>query len=426
MKKVLIIGHFWPYRGGSKRVVGLAKYLKEFGWEPIILTGPLKQRPAPEFRFIETGYLGFLGRLGKLIGVDNKANLSDQLKEKLDRKNKFSAAKPILRFIYQRVAEVFAFPDEDKYWKKISLEAISQLFQKEKIDAIISVWPVTSHLIAKDLKNEHKIPWIADFPDLWSQNFDYSYSFIRKMFDRKLERETLMSTDVFTTVSLPMKKRLEKLYSNKKVFAITLGFDPKKVNTSSIKLTKKFTVTYTGLICRKKQDPLKILIALKDLIAEKIINPNEIEVRFYGPEDYLFEKKIKKNNLDKITKQYGVVSKEESLQKQWESQLLLSLNWEDKKEKGIYTGKIFEYLAARRPILATGGFGKDVVEDLLKETNAGAYAATINDIKRYLEKFYLEYKQKGKVSYEGDTEKIDKYSHHQMAKKFADILNKLI
>lgn len=422
MKKVLIIGHFWPYRGGSKRIIGLAKYLKDFGWEPIVLTGVIKQKP-DYCRVVEISYCGFLGKWGKLLGINPESNVSDQLKEKIDRRKSYSIFRGLMRFIYRRVAEIFAYPDEDKYFERPAVEAAGRLIEKEKIDAIISVWPVTSHLIARELKDRYNIPWVADFPDLWSQNYHYPYNFIRKYFDRKLEKGTLSKCDAITTVSLPLKDVLKKIHK-KNIFDITLGFDPES-RMSASRITEKFTITYTGLVYRDKQDVTKIFSALKDLIKKKIIDPKDIEIRFYGPKDHLVEKSIKTYGLSSVAKQYGAIVKDESLGKQRESQLLLFLNWEDKNQKGVYTGKIFEYLAAGRPIISTGGFKEDVIEDLIKKTNAGVFAKTTEDVRHELEKYYLNYKQKGAVDYLGNKEEINKYSHIEMARKFKDILEKL-
>ena len=101
-------------------------------------------------------------------------------------------------------------------------------------------------------------------------------------------------------------------------------------------------------------------------------------------------------------------------------------NWEDKTQKGAYTGKIFEYLAARRPILAIGGQRGDVVERLLLETKAGVFVPEIADIKNYLKDLYLEYQKEGKVIYRGDWAEISKYSQREMARKFTEVLNRLI
>lgn len=104
---------------------------------------------------------------------------------------------------------------------------------------------------------------------------------------------------------------------------------------------------------------------------------------------------------------------------------MLLLKWEDPRERGIYTGKVFEYLAARRPILATGGTD-DVVKELLNETSAGINAQTVKDIKSTLRKLYAEYKLKGKISYQENAEKVNKYSYREIAKKFVEVINTIL
>ena len=60
IKKVLIITYYFPPRPGvaSLRLKGLAKYLPEFGWEPVILTADLPGVPDQRFKVIETNYPG--------------------------------------------------------------------------------------------------------------------------------------------------------------------------------------------------------------------------------------------------------------------------------------------------------------------------------------------------------------------------------
>jgi glycosyltransferase involved in cell wall biosynthesis len=190
-------------------------------------------------------------------------------------------------------------------------------------------------------------------------------------------------------------------------------------------LAAKFTITYTGTIYTGKQDPSKLFTALRDLISGGTIDPKDVEVRFYGYKEGWLAREIEGYGLSGIVKQHGVVPRRIVFGKQKESQLLLLLNWEDPKGKGVYTLKIFEYLAAQRPILATGGSGDDVIKDLLDETKAGMYGSKVEDIKSILSDLYSEYKLKGKISYNGDRAEINKYSYREMAKKFAEILDSL-
>jgi glycosyltransferase involved in cell wall biosynthesis len=410
MKRVLIIANLFY---ASPRIPGLAKYLPEFGWQPIIITVPLGENPDSSFGppndfrkgnwVIETrGHAS-----GKTVGT--------RVRKRLGR------IKPLLRFFHRRYSEIAHYPDKEKHWMPLAMKAAEELLKNEDMDAMISSSsPVTCHLIARKIKNKYRIPWIADLRDLWTQNHNYPYSVFRRFFERRLETKTLSMADALVTISLPMANRLNLLHKGKPVYTITNGFDPEKMSTGEVDLTAKFTITYTGQIY-EKQNTEKLLYALKDLISQGIIERENVEVRVFGPRSEKLEAQALKYGLTDIVKQYGIVSREISFLKQRESQLLLLLKWEDSRERGIYTGKAFEYLAAMRPILATGGTD-DVVTELLHETKGGADAQTVEDVKNALRTFYNEFKLEGKISYQGKIDEINKYSYREIASKFAEIL----
>jgi len=272
------------------------------------------------------------------------------------------------------------------------------------------------------LKDEFKIPWVADFRDLWTQNYYYLYSPLRKSIERRLELNTLSTAEALVTVSQPAADDLRSLHRQKPVHSIPNGFDPAEVNTTPGNLTDKFTITYTGNLYPGKQSPEPLFAALRDLITEGSMDASDIEVRFYGPEAGWIYKQAERYELTGTVRQFGVVPREITLNKQRESQLLLLLKWNDTRQRGFYTAKIFEYLAARRPVLAVGGF-PDVVDQLLDETKAGVSGQTGEDIKAVLLRLYQEYKSTGAVSYSGDEAETSKYSHREMAKRFAAILD---
>lgn len=420
MKKVLIIGYFWPYREGSGRVIGLAKYLPEFGWQPIILTAPLHEKSDILFRVIETPYHDAFAFWKRLFRFNSNDGITSQEKKRLGVTSK----KSFINFFINIGKAIICYPDSERGWKPFAIKAGSELLQNEDIDAMISIWPVTSHIIAKELKNRYKISWIADYPDLWSQNHNYSYGPLRKLIDRKLELKTLLQADALTTVSRPWAEKLRMLHKRKSVYAITHGFDPATLNTPPANLTSKFTITYTGQIYTGKQDPSKLFAALRDLISDGTMYPKDVEITFYGTGVDWLANEIEKYGLSTIVKQHGTVPIEIAFEKQRESQLLLLLNWEDYQVKGWHSIKIYAYLAAQRPILAIGGSGDDVIRELLEETKAGTYAISVEDIKNILRDLYSEYKRKGKISYNGEREKINKYSYREMARKFAEILDR--
>jgi glycosyltransferase involved in cell wall biosynthesis len=421
MKKVLLISFFSTSRpGGSFRPAPLAKYLPEFNWEPVILTPSLSAKLDTGLRIIETPYRDALGFWKKLFGIQSGQDARSQIKNRLNVKNARSKTDSILNL----VEELTGYPDFFRGWKPFAVKRGEKLLSEEKIDALISCAPMISHIITQKFRARYKIPWIADFPDLWSQNHDYRYGNIRKWFDTRLELNTLSLTDALVTVSKPWVDKLKKMHPDKKVYMIPHGYDPEALNMPASLITPKFTITYTGLIYHKWQNITLLFGAIQALISENIINPQDIEVRFYGNPDELLEKQIREFKLSGIATQYGKVPQPEAIKKQRESQLLLLLGWNDPNEKGVYTSKVFEYVGARRPILVTGG-GKDVVSELMEQTKAGTCAYTRDEIKDTLKQLYLEYKTRGYVSYHGINSEIERYSHREMAKKFAKILDEL-
>ena len=419
MRKVLIITYL-PY--ATPRIPGLAKYLPEFGWQPIIMTPHCSQAAGSQLRIIETPYRDALGPWKRLLRMrPGEDDIRKQVKERFG----ISSRKSLIDSVLTVGAAIINYPDGEKGWKSFAVSEGGRLLQEENISAIISSSsPVTSHIVARKLKQEYGTPWLADFRDLWSQNHNYSYGPLRQMIDRRLEVRTLYTADALLTVSQPWAERLSTIHKRRPVYAITHGFYPEEVNSPPAKLTAKFTITYTGTVY-SKYDPSKLFTALKDLISEGTLNPDEMEVRFYGTKTEWLDKKIEQYGLSSTVKQHGVVSKKVAFDKQRESQLLLILKWEDSQECGSYSGKIFEYLGARRPILATGGM-EDVVTELLNETKAGISALTVEDIKTTLRELYKEYNQEGKVVYKGEEAEVNKYSCREMARKFAEILDGMI
>jgi hypothetical protein len=252
------------------------------------------------------------------------------------------------------------------------------------------------------------------------QNHDYPYGPVRRAIERALERRTMRSADSLVTVAPPLAAQLASLHGTKAV-SLTNGYDPEGFG-SAPPLTGKFTITYTGQINLKRQDPLKILLALKELMAEGRIREEDLELRFFGPESKLVNFYVAQQNAASYVRQYGVCPLEEAHQRQQESQVLVLFNWEEKRQKGLYTQKIFDYLGAGRPILATGGFRGDVREELLRETNAGTYATDAAEIKEAVLEYYRQFREHGKTTYAGNGNVV-RYGYPWLAGQLAGILD---
>nr|WP_243687927.1 hypothetical protein [Methanobacterium formicicum] len=111
----------------------------------------------------------------------------------------------------------------------------------------------------------------------------------------------------------------------------------------------------------------------------------------------------------------GTISHQNSILQQRMSQILLLLMWNNPKEKGVCTGKIFEYLAAKRPIVSYGVV-EGCVPTILSETNSGIAVNNKNDLKNLIKMHYNSYKNNGYVEF-NSSNKILKFSQKNNGKK---------
>lgn len=422
MKKVLIISYFFNQKEiiGSIRLQGLAKYLTKFGWKPTILTIKSNEGSDSQFRIIETKYSNLMDNWKSKMGLNPENNVKNQLKIENKKNNR-----GLIDFVIDMWVELFAYPDAEKNWYQPAVEAGSKLLEQEHFDAIISsAPPFTCHLIANELKNRYGIPWVADLRDLWTQNPYIDHLFFRKFLEKKLELKTLKTADALTTTTSCFKKDLKNLHKTKNVYTILNGFDPSYENQGS-SLSDKFKLIYTGALYHGKRDPEPLFKALKELVEEGNLDIQDLVVEFYGSNEDWLIKDINNYNLKSVVKIFGTIPREEILKKQRKSQILLLFTWNNPKEKGVIPGKVFEYLAAKRPILSIGN-PSGLVKDLIDSTNAGITSSSNEEIKKSILNFYNEFKIHGEVKYNGNPDEIAKYSHVGMSKKFSEVFDNII
>jgi glycosyltransferase involved in cell wall biosynthesis len=373
-----------------------------------------------ESKIVETTYSDTFSLPKRILGIDAQQNLVPQIAQ-LKKKLHIRSEKSALDCFLTTLGEVTAYPDPQKGWRLPAVKEGGRYVKEEPVDAIISTSCYSSHIVAGELKRKRGIPWVADFQDLWTQNHYYPYSRLRRAIERRLELRTLARADALVIAAGHSAQRMSELHKGKAVHTITNAFDSAEVNDPPAALTRKFTITYTGNIYAGRQSPEPLFMALRDLLAEGAIDAASFEVRFYGAEMGWIEKQAERHGLGGVVRQYGIVPREVALERQRESQLLLMLKWNDPAERGIYSSKIFEYLAAGRPVLAVGGY-QDVVSELLAETGAGVDAPTPEDAKRLLRGLFEEYRRTGQVRYSGDRVEVNRYTWREVARRYAEIL----
>jgi glycosyltransferase involved in cell wall biosynthesis len=421
MPRVLLISYHYPPRPsvGSLRPAGLAKYLPEFGWEPIVLTPTFPGRDIHGTQVWETGYRDVIADWKRRFGLNPQAGLHAQLNLPL-------SAMPTSSKWYTKIMDFawvcLTYPDANKGWTPFALEAISEFNRSQRAHAIISTGPPSScHVIARKAKSMLGCPWIADFRDLWVQNLAATNAGIALRMQGGLEKRTLRTADALVTVSEPWAERLRERYPDKPSYAIANGFDPDDFASPPPPLTRTFSITYTGQLYQGKRDPSPLFEVLQQLFQNGTVDRGDVRVRFYGPIEPWLLAIVQRYSLQDVVEMPGKVSREEALLRQRESQLLLQLGWSDPRETGQYTGKLFEYLGSRRPILAVGG-ARGVMTELLAKTGAGLHALSRAELREFLVSAYAQYRSGGFVPFGASEADVKPYTHREMAHKMSVVL----
>ena len=261
MKKVILIAFYFNQVNeiASKRLRALAKYLPQFGWEPIVIVPDLgfipKENDYLNCRIIYTEYEDMFSHFSNKF-KKSESKFPEDSKDSIESndeklKDSTSYSNPIASKAISIAGEVFAYPDGMKYWHESAFEEASKLIEEEEIDAIISSsWPITCHTIAKDLNEKYNLPWIADLRDLWNLNPYVSHTFIRNYFEKRLELKTFENVDALTTTTDLAAKTLATLHPKNRIVPILSGYDKDDFNLYMV--AKETQVIYLKLFANWK------------------------------------------------------------------------------------------------------------------------------------------------------------------------------
>ena len=427
MKKVLIITYYWPPSGGGgvMRWLKMSKFLPELGWRPIIFT---PENPDPsisdeslvkeihkEIIELKTPIWEPYDIYRKLIGKKGKAKFKAGYISEASTgnwKNKLSV------FIRGN----FLIPDPRKFWIRPSIKYLSKYLKENPVDLIISTGPPHSmHLIALGLKKRFDIPWIADFRDPWTDIDFYSKLRLTKLADKKhhkLELKVLLKADHVVAVSPGMATDFKEII-NRKIEVINNGFDPLDFNFEKPELDKTFTISHFGAF-NKDRNPISLWNVLGELAKTNPEFKDTLRIQLIGQTDESVIDEIEKNDLSENLILIEHLPHKEGLIQLSKSQvLLLPLN-DAPNVMGILPGKMYEYFALRRPIIALGPVEADFAK-IIDDTNSGK-SHNFNDtqsIKNSIEKYFKLF-QENRLEIESSS--YEKYSRKNLAKEFIDLI----
>ena len=385
LKRLLIITYYWPPTGGSgvQRWVKFSKYLPEFGWQPIVYT------PAnPEQLARDESLLKDIPACAEVI----KTHITEpyELYRRLTGGKAGQEVNPVnaqQKTWKQRLSLWIRgncfIPDPRVGWVRPSVRFLKKYLREHPVDTVVTTGPPQSvHLIGLRLKKALGLRWIADFRDPWTEMFYYKHLGLSAAADRRhrrLEQAVLDGADKIISVSPPVAADFQAR-TKTPVVLITNGFDeddfagsgkigfkssggvppePPASQSSDGEspcggvVRKEIRLVHTGLFAADG-NPLNLWDALAERCAADPDFRARLQIRLAGKVDAAITDAIRARGLGDNLFELGYLPHDETVREQRAADfLLLPLRREPEYAK-VLPGKIFEYLAARRPVLGIG------------------------------------------------------------------------
>jgi glycosyltransferase involved in cell wall biosynthesis len=427
MKNILVISYFAPPLNlpPAIRIGKFAKYLPEFGWNPIILTVKeidfyqknLNLFPDYESMKIERtkcfDYFHIVQALNNLFGKDD--NISQIIFKHKENK--------IISFIKKM------FPIDDKIgWMPFCYSKAKKIIKTQKIDAIFTTLggvyhsAITSYLLAE----KFNLPLIIEFRDLWVDYPLEDVLFFNKKINSYFEKKIVNYASKIITLAPGAKRILNKKYDidADKIEVITNGFDADdfKDNISFQKKENTLIFTFCGTFFTKLT-PEDLFISLKKINVQNI----KIKIRFIGnfrrniwELKNKFEKQFSQNISIQLIPRMGY---RQLINELYKSDILMLFV----EDNDMLHAKIFDYLVTKKAILAFCPKESDT-ENIIKKGNLGFTIENGNIVQgvETIENIIQLFKENKLSKIHGNDDYIKQFTRKNLTKKFAKILDNLL
>ncbi len=384
-RRVLMICQAFPPSGGPgvQRSAKFAKYLPEFGWKPVVWSADdIAQLPhdtslladlpddlvhyargAVSYVTAHRGIMRGLQRLGLMRLLGERSNRAIDWR--------------IMRLLHGTWSCMF--PDDTILWAARSILPLLRVIRRENIDAIFSTYsPVSSHWLGMTLQRRTGLPWVADFRDLWTDDYRYRAGrAIRSRLDRRLETSFLRRADAVTAVTPGQTEVLARRVPDQadKFFTVSNGVD-----------TDDFDRLDRAAVYQRLHGPAnRFVLSLvgsfdSGRVAEGMIKGLGRFARSLGTARRLFEfrvvgmmsgamhERLVKAGIDVVAT--GYLPHDLAVRHMVGSDALVLSAPSGPNADTFMTGKVFEYLAAGRPILVVGP-RDGAVQRLVTQCDAG-------------------------------------------------------
>ncbi len=427
-KKVLIVSYLYPPMTamGAVRAASFARHLPKLGWQPYVITvkpgswvlsdAPIPEGEPPE-SVCRTACVDVNKVVPRLFGGLFRAGGVTRSRSR--RKNGFS----LLAFGMSIYDSLLAFPDSTWPWYFLGRRQALAFAARVKPDLILSTsYPFMSHVMAAEIQKALGVPWVAELRDLWSGNTQVQYSPFARWEREKFEARVLRRASALCTASEPFAEELRRTLG-KDVFVVMNGFEPEDYK-KDVQPLKDFTVLFTGMTYPGKLDPDLLFRAVRSLKDEGRLIPG-LRLAFYGPNHDVTKDLAREAGIEELVDCPGMVPAAQALELQQRAHLLLVLDWNDAVSKGVFPGKLFEYLGAGRPILAIGQ-KEGVMDQALRKTGMGAVVSELGEVKEALLKAFAAHQTGAPLMPERRPDEVARFTRERQAKVLAEKLSSLV
>lgn len=425
--RLLILAYDFPPNGsiGGQRPYGWLKYLKEFGIHPVVVTRHWGTVVTPDdtIRPCGTEVTVTESDEGTLIRVPYRPNLRDRMLLRFG--NRFEVFRKMLSLWFMLAQYHIAWADN----RRNMLDAARECLQKSPCDAIIATGePFILFRYAQLLSKEFGIPWIADYRDGWSTNYNTLAStsgadhFVNALFTRPLERTTLKSSLLITTTAPALRDELMRLHPEKTCEVVYNGYFPEpfltRVRTDRNE-HRPFTVVYSGTMYPYQQ--LEVFLnGLSNLIHQRRLTPEHIRVEFLGLDyqpDQMHRLMSFDTQLSPFLRPTARMPHSEAITELGKGDLLLLLA--NRKFGQIYA-KVFDYMALEIPVLLCEN-DHGPLESILNEVGTGLVADTPEEVSEILASM-----MDGRLKVSPDRKAVKRYSRKEQTGRLAYLLKETV
>ena len=427
MKKVIVLSYFFTPCNltASQRALGWAKYLKEFGYYPIIITRnwdiPIGK---PEDAAISSGetIVHEKNENYEVYYLPYKSSFRDKL---------YSKKSGAITFLRKGLTffEMLLFNFTTRVLPYRNIYTFTKKYLKENKDIdrlIITASPFPIFRFGYLLNKKFGIKWLADYRDDWSTCEARIYTSLEKflnIFERNSERKWIKSSSFISTVSNHYKNKITN-FTRKEGFTLLNGYFEEDFQDLKHIDSEVFTIVYNGSLYAS-QPVEKILNAFHLFLDKHIENKKLIKFIFAGTA-YDKNQLHRINNASKAFAENIVVTerspRKEILDLQSASHALIMIS--HLNCKGIPSSKIYEYLAIGKPILSYPPDG-DIIDETLENYNLGYVCSTEEIFADQLSELFTRFLNQKSNELISDKEYVKSFSRRNQSKKTAEILDKI-